>query len=131
MRKVLLLIPVVLILTSCQEKGQIDLSSLSAKERAAVSSLRWLEKADAERDVLEAIKRGDRRLLAMATRGANIPGVPVEMASRAESLCGIRYVAGSTDAVMGDTHLKLLQAAQRYASEYNRIMLDACLAASP
>ena len=127
MRKILSLLLISMTMNSCQEMDQIDLTSLSAEERAAVTSLSWLRDADAAHDARQAIERGDKRLLAMATRGPNMPGVPAEQASKAKSVCGIRYVEGSTDAVMGDAHLKLLQAAQAYASQYNGIMLDACL----
>ena len=127
MRKILSLLLIIMTMNSCQEMDQIDLASLSPEERAAVTSLTWLRDADATRDARQAIERGDKRLLAMATRGPNMPGVPAEQVSKAKSVCGIRYVEGSTDAVMGETHLKLLQAAQAYASQYNSIMLDACL----
>jgi len=116
-----------LALSGCQPMDSIDLEALSPRERDAVSHLTWLQDADATRDAQRAIRRGDRRLLAMATRGPDLPGVPADQVSRAKSVCGIRYVEGSTDAVMGQTHLKLLQAARDYASQYNRIMLDTCL----
>jgi hypothetical protein len=113
-----------MLISACQET---DLSKLPPKERAAVESLAWLKSANAEEDAKEALKRGDKRLLAMATRGLNLPGVNAELSSKAKSVCGIRYLEGTTDMVQGDTHLQALKKAQKYASEYNQLILDNCI----
>jgi len=126
-KRILAPLLIVMTLTGCQGIDQIDPSTLTPEEREAVEALAWLKQADAARDAAQAIQRGDKRLLAMATRAPNMPGVPAESTSKAKSECGIRYLEGSTDAVLGDAHLKLLQAAQEYASQYNKLMLDACL----
>lgn len=127
MKRILSMLVILLGLNGCQEMEQIDLSTLSPQERDAVSSLSWLNNADAAKDARQAIERGDKRLLAMATRNPNMPGVPAESESKIKAVCGIRYLRGSTDTVFGEAHMKLLQAAQAYATEYNRLMLDACL----
>jgi hypothetical protein len=116
-----------LLLAGCQEGSQIDMSQVPAKEKSAVESLLWLQKADAAKDAQQGLSRGDKRLLAMAIRGSHIPGIAPEMVSKAKSVCGVRYLPGSTDTVMGETHLKLLQAAEGYAADYNRIMIEHCL----
>ena len=117
----------ILLLTACQTEGQIDMSQVTPKEKTAVESLMWLKQADATIDAKQSLERGDKRLLAMATRGSNIPGIAPELISKAKSVCGVRYLPGSTDMVMGETHLKLLQAAETYATDYNRIVIDQCL----
>ncbi len=127
MKRIIPALLITLSMTACQEVDRIDLSSLSPQEREAVTALSWLQEADAVRDAQQAIASGDKRLLAMASRAPSIPGVPEESRERVETLCGLRYVEGSTDAVLGDVHLKLLQAAREYAKEYNQLMLDACL----
>lgn len=116
-----------LLLTACKEGNHVDMSQVTPKERSAVESLLWLQQADAAKDATQSLARGDKRLLAMATRGSHIPGITLELASKAKSICGVRYLPGSTDTVMGQTHLKLLQAAEGYAADYNRIMIDHCL----
>jgi hypothetical protein len=116
-----------LILTACQLEEPIDMTQLSTEEKNAVESLLWLRKANAEDDAKEYLDRGDKRLIAMATRGTNIPGVAAETISKAKSVCGVRYLSGSTDVVMGETHLKLLQAAENYATDYNKIVIEQCL----
>jgi hypothetical protein len=116
-----------LLVASCQEESQIDMSQVSPKEKNAVESLLWLQNADAAKDAQQGLSRGDKRLLAMALRGSHIPGIAPELVSKAKSVCGVRYLPGSTDTVMGKTHLKLLQAAEEYAADYNRIMIERCL----
>lgn len=116
-----------LLLTGCQEGSHIDMSQVTPKEKSAVESLLWLQQADAAKDAQQGLARGDKRLLAMATRGGHIPGIAPELVSKAKSVCGVRYLPGSTDTVMGETHLKLLQAAEGYTANYNRIMIDHCL----
>lgn len=129
--KRILLLSIILAMVSCQKNEQIDLSQLSPKEREAVTALGWLRKADADRDAADSIQRGDLRLLAMASRGPNMPGVPAESASKAKSVCGIRYLEGSTDAVAGEVHMQLLQQAFDYAVKYNKLLLEACLNRNP
>jgi hypothetical protein len=116
-----------LLLTACQEGTSVDMTQVTPQEQSAVESLLWLQKADAAKDARQGLDRGDKRLLAMATRGSHIPGVAPELVSKAKSVCGVKYLPGSTDTVMGETHLKLLQAAEIYAADYNQIMIDHCL----
>jgi hypothetical protein len=116
-----------LLLAGCQERIHVDMSQVTPKERKAVESLLWLQQSNAARDARQGLARGDKRLLALATRGGHIPGIAPELVSKAKSVCGMRYLPGTTDTVMGKTHLKLLQAAEGYAADYNRIMIDHCL----
>ena len=112
---------------ACREIDEIDLAQLSQKERHGVESLLWLKKADAEQDAQTALSRNDKRLLVMAGRSPSLPGIEPELTSKAKSVCGIRYIEGSTDTVLGEIHLELLQAASDYASAYNRILIKHCL----
>ncbi len=127
MTKIITQLLLLLILTACQLEEPIDMTQLSAEEKTAVEALLWLRKADATQDAKKNLDRGDKRLLAMASRGANIPGVAATLISKAKSVCGVRYLSGSTDTVMGETHLKLLQAAENYAADYNKIVIEQCL----
>jgi len=117
-----------ILLSACHEIDLIDMSQVTPQEKGAVESLMWLKEADAQRDAQEGLKRGDKRLLAMATRGGHLPGIDPELVSKAKSVCGVRYLPGSTDTVTGETHLKLLQLAEDYAADYNRVMIKRCLA---
>jgi len=126
-KKLLLPLLSLVFFSACQEIDSIDMSKVTPQERSAVESLMWLKQADAQKDAQQGLSRGDKRLLAMATRGSHLPGIEPELASKAKSVCGVRYLPGSTDTVMGETHLKLLQIAEDYAGDYNRIMITQCL----
>lgn len=127
MKKLLLPLLSWILLSACQGMDRVDTSKVTPQEKEAVESLLWLKQADAQRDAREGVQRGDKRLLAMATRGGHLPGIAPELTSKAKSVCGLRYLPGSTDTVMGKTHLKLLQLAEEYAENYNRIMLKQCM----
>ncbi|MET0067558.1 MAG: glutamyl-tRNA amidotransferase [Candidatus Thiodiazotropha sp.] len=121
-----LLIILLMTLNACQENLPVDPNTLNERERQAVASLAWLHQADAERDVQEALQRQDTRLLALAGRALNLPGVDPARMDGAGERCGRRALPGSTDIVLGETHRRLLQAAAEYAARYNRLMLAHC-----
>ena len=127
MKKFLFPLLSVILLTACQQGEKIDMNQVTPEERDAVESLIWVKQANAESDARDSLNRGDTRLLAMATRGSYIPGIDPEQSTKAKNVCGVRYLPGSTDTVLGDIHLKLLQAAEAYATAYNKIMIGHCL----
>ncbi|MCG7872177.1 MAG: glutamyl-tRNA amidotransferase [Candidatus Thiodiazotropha lotti] len=120
-------ITLLLTLAACQNTQDIDLNQLDPVERKSVESLVWLNDANVERDVQTALDKRDKRLLGMMGRATDLPGVPAELTSRAKTVCGIRYVEGSTDVVRGEVHLQLLQRAYDYAAAYNQAMLKHCI----
>ncbi|MCG7982132.1 MAG: glutamyl-tRNA amidotransferase [Candidatus Thiodiazotropha lotti] len=120
-------ITLLLTLAACQNTQDIDLNQLDPVERKSVESLVWLNDANVEREVQTALDKRDKRLLGMMGRGTDLPGVPAELTSRAKTVCGIRYVEGSTDVVRGEVHLQLLQRAYDYAEAYNQAMLKHCI----
>jgi hypothetical protein len=105
----------------------IDMSQLSDKEKKAVESLLWLKDTDPVISATEALNKGDKRLMAMASRATVLPGIETELVSKAKSICGIRYLEGSTDTVFGETHLKLIQYASDFAATYNKIVIEQCM----
>lgn len=114
-------------LTACQSPNDLDMTQLSPEERKSIQSLAWLEQANVEQDIERALAKNDNRLLVMSGRAPNLPGVPPELASKAKTVCGIRYVEGSTDVVRGEIHLKMIQAAYDYAATYNQELIKHCL----
>ncbi len=122
-----LLSALLLTLTACQERTEIDLSNLTERERQAVEALSWLRQADAEQDAQVAIVHNDLRLLALSGRVPVLPGVEPDRSDDAKKRCGIRPLEGTTDIVLGDAHRNLLQRASDYAADYNRIMIAHCL----
>jgi hypothetical protein len=115
------------LLTACQEMEGVDMNQLSPKEKKAVQSLLWVKDADPNKHAAQALEKGDKRLLAMAMRSTSIPGIEPELLSKAKSICGIRYLEGSTDTVFGETHLLLIQHATKYAATYNELVIQHCM----
>ncbi|MEW8071021.1 MAG: glutamyl-tRNA amidotransferase [Candidatus Thiodiazotropha sp.] len=127
MKSTILLLLLALVFTACQEVEGIDMSQLSPEEKKAVESLLWVKDANPDKSAAEALGKGDKRLMAMASRTTILPGIEPALISKAKSICGIRYMEGSTDTVFGDTHLKLIQRASEYAAAYNRIVIEQCM----
>ncbi|MET0072369.1 MAG: glutamyl-tRNA amidotransferase [Candidatus Thiodiazotropha sp.] len=127
MKPTIPLLFITLLFGACQEMERIDMSQLSADEKKAVESLLWVEDADAEKQAAEALEKGDKRLIAMASRATMLPGIEPELQSKAKSICGIRYLDGSTDTVFGEIHLQFIQRASDYAAAYNKIVIGKCM----
>ena len=123
MKKILILVILTLNLTACVTNSSTE----QPRETKAIEALAWLERANPEADVEQALSRHDKRLWVFARRGARIPGVDSEQESFYRGECGVKQLPGSGDVVYGDRHLKLLQQLQRYAETYNRLMLAHCL----
>ena len=91
-----------------------------------VKKLQWLDAADPQTDAQQAIKKSDLRLLGMATRAVNIPGVSQEETYKYEKACGVQLIDGISDVVRSDEHLRLMQKARSYALKYNAIIKTKC-----
>ena len=91
-----------------------------------VQKLQWLDAADPQTDAQQAIKKGDLRLLGLATRTVNIPGVSQEETYKYENACGVQLIDGISDVVRSDEHLRLMQKARSYALKYNAIIKTKC-----
>jgi hypothetical protein len=91
-----------------------------------VQKLQWLDAADPQSDAQQAIKTGDLRLLGMATRSINIPGVSQDQILKYETKCGVQLIEGISDVVRSDEHLRLMQKARSYALKYNSIIKTQC-----
>ena len=91
-----------------------------------VKQLQWLDAADPQTDAQQALKKGDFRLLGLATRSVNIPGVSKEESLKYELKCGVQLIDGISDVVRSDEHLRLMQKARSYALKYNAIIKTRC-----
>lgn len=91
-----------------------------------VQKLQWLDAADPQKDAQQAIKKGDLRLLGLATRTVNIPGVKKDESYKYEKKCGVQLIDGISDVVRSDEHLRLMQKARSYALKYNAIIKTKC-----
>ena len=106
------------ILSSCaSSSGDID---------PYVRKLQWLDAADPQADAMQAVKQNDLRLLGLATRSVNIPGVSADEMLAYEQSCGVQLIEGISDVVRSDEHLRLMQKARSYALQYNAIIKTHC-----
>ena len=91
-----------------------------------VQKLQWLDAADPQTDAQQALKKGDLRLLGLATHSVNIPGVVKEETLKYETKCGVQLIEGISDVIRSDEHLRLMQKARSYALQYNAIIKTRC-----
>lgn len=91
-----------------------------------VKQLQWLDAANPQTDAQQALKKGDFRLLGLATRSVNIPGVAKGESLQYELKCGVHLIDGISDVVRSDEHLRLMQKARSYALKYNAIIKTRC-----
>ena len=91
-----------------------------------VRKLQWLDAADPQADAMQAVRQNDLRLLGLATRSVNIPGVEADEMLAYEQSCGIQLIEGISDVVRSDEHLRLMQKARSYALQYNAIIKTHC-----
>jgi hypothetical protein len=91
-----------------------------------VQKLQWLDAADPQTDAQQALKKGDFRLLGLAARSVNIPGVSQDETLAYEEKCGVQLIDGYSDVVRSDEHLRLMQKARSYALSYNAIIKTQC-----
>ena len=92
-----------------------------------VQKLQWLAAADPQADANQAVKQNDLRLLGLATRSVNIPGVAKADMIKYEESCGVQLIEGISDVVRSDEHLRLMQKARSYALKYNAIVKLHCM----
>ena len=113
-----LIIIIALIIAGCAgQSGDIDPYS---------QKLLWLDAANPQTDAQQALKKGDFRLLGLATRSVNIPGVENKNSLKYELKCGVHLIDGISDVVRSDEHLRLMQKARSYALQYNAIIKTRC-----
>jgi hypothetical protein len=91
-----------------------------------VQQLQWLDAADPQADANQAVKQNDLRLLGLATRSVNIPGIEKNDLLKYEEACGVQLIEGISDVVRSDEHLRLMQKARSYALKYNAIIKLHC-----
>ena len=91
-----------------------------------VQQLQWLDAADPQADANQAVKQNDLRLLGLATRSVNIPGINKDNMLKYEEVCGVQLIEGISDVVRSDEHLRLMQKARSYALRYNAVIKLHC-----
>ena len=87
-----------------------------------VAALRWVDTADADRDVKAAIYRSDMRFLEVGGYAGIEPGIPGSDQEFAWSF-GKRFLEGTSDFLLSKEHRRLNSLAISYARKYNTIFL--------
>ena len=88
--------------------------------RAAADSLDGL---DAAVEVKAALRRRDRRLLAVLGYAVYVPGVTHEEAQALRRRYGVRVIAGTADAQVGEEGERFNHAVHQWAARYNEALL--------
>ena len=110
-------------------KGSTNTGSSSTKEtkdQAFIQKLADLQQRNPINDAQQAIANGDKRFIAKAGRGLNIPSISSTTYSSVKGRCGLRYEYGFGDVLYGENHSRYYGAFIRYAGLYNTTILSAC-----
>ncbi|MDX7771204.1 MULTISPECIES: hypothetical protein [Aeromonas] len=92
----------------------------------AVLTVRHAETVGPKKDVQVSVQRGDTRLfVAVAGIEQVALGIPLEQQDVAKARCGIRSLKLTKNAASREPSTETSQL-QRYASEYNQLMLSHC-----
>ncbi len=101
-------------------------SSKEMKDQAYIQKLADLKRRSPVADAQQAIDSGDKRFIAKAGRGLNIPSISSATYSQVKSRCGLRYENGFGDVLYGENHRRYYSAFVNYAEQYNLTILRAC-----
>ena len=83
------------------------------------AQIKRLESADVAAEVDAAMARGDKRLVGVMGIGLITPGVPDDYDGPDR---GVRIIENTSDAIENDEHMRLQDAAYRYAKQYNELL---------
>jgi len=84
--------------------------------------IRELESGDIDREVREAVAKGDYRFVGVMGIGLIVPGVP-DYQQQYSGKFGVRVIPNTSDAIESGPHLRLQQAAGEHATKYNAALL--------
>ena len=104
----------VMLLSSCQK------SDFELAQQEVIDEMGWLYKADPAEDVEDAINREDYRFRGIYGYSISVPGVDTSCWSITKN---VSPILGTSDAVIGYEHSKLIAIARAYARTYNFLML--------
>lgn len=113
MTKTTVFISLLLLLLASCKNGDTEFKS---EQRKYVGELKWLLNADPNKDVESAISRGDFRFKGIYGYSLSVPRVKIECLDIETEVDAIK---GTTDAVLGYEHAKLIAVAREYGNFYN------------
>ncbi len=106
---------IILLLTSCA--APVNESPWIPYE---AKLLRWLEGADPTIDFETAISASNYRFIGLYGEGLEVPVVDIRCVDHRKD---VNFIEGTSDAIMGEEHYRLIQLAYEYAKKYNAKML--------
>lgn len=108
---------------SCSTRGETIAAPDSSDPAELIA---WINTADPENDALAAIDDGDHRLIALALRSANIPGIDAKSTQKYIDRCGVKMMPGVDDIIRSEDDLRYLTLAREYTLVYNKAILGNC-----
>lgn len=109
-----------------EEKNQ-TLTAQQLKDQEFIQKLVTLQTKQPSEDAQQFIATGDKRFIAKAGRGINIPGIDDKTYQSIKHQCSLRYVDGFGDLLYGKNHRRYYDAIVDYAKAYNAVILKTCL----
>ncbi len=91
-----------------------------------IKKLEQLNSKNPVADAQSAIAAGNKYFLCNIGRSRTVPGLDASEYASARNNCPTKCLDGVTDAVIGDNHLRYLQAAMTYSTHWNKVMINAC-----
>jgi hypothetical protein len=95
----------------------------ASQDSASVAKLRWVEYADPIVDAQNALASNDHRLVGVYGYVVSIPGLDISQWPDYQQRYGLRPIEGTSDALEGEEHARLVRKATEYAERYNRHVL--------
>ncbi|MEZ5537263.1 MAG: hypothetical protein R3F02_16760 [Thiolinea sp.] len=98
-------------------------------DNSDASFIKKLAKLNSKNPVTDAqssIARGEKYFLCNIGRSRTVPGLDETTYQQASQNCETRCLDGVTDAVIGNHHLRYLQAATTYSASWNKVMINVC-----
>lgn len=103
-------------------------ASVSVMDARAIKLGEQYKNMNPEEDARAALEKGDFRLLGFATRATSVPGIVGADWEAVMKNCGVRLLEGFGDVVRSEAELSAARLAASYATRYNTVVREACLA---
>lgn len=124
---------ILLTLTGCAAKETAHSGNpptpIESNETSDTQFIQKLEQLNNKNPVMDAqntISSGKKYFLCNIGRSRTVPGLETEEYASAREKCPTQCLDGVTDAVLGDNHLRYLQAATAYSASWNKVMINVC-----
>lgn len=122
---------ILMTLTGCaaNETGSNSPPPAENNETTDTQFIQKLERLNSKNPVADAqnaIATGKKYFLCNIGRSRTVPGLEAGEYANARDNCPTQCLDGVTDAVIGDNHLRYLQAATAYSASWNKVMINVC-----